>query len=149
MTYPLVIELRPSRSLVAFLLAGHIVAIIATASGLPALPAVMVSAALGLSLLGQLQSALLRRAGSIKALHIAADGLVRYRDRKGDWHRAELGDHAYASPWLVVLPLTDQSGTQRHAVLLADSAGKDDLRRLRAWLQWGQPARAHRDAQPR
>jgi hypothetical protein len=141
LTHPLVIELRPSRRLRAFLVAAHFAAIIAAAAGLPAIPAAIVSAALVLSLFGQLQFARLERPGSVKALHIAADGQVQIRDPRGGWHQAVLAGHVFATAWLVILPLDAPSGGRHTVVLLADSAAGDDLRRLRVWLQWGQKVR--------
>ena len=141
MTHPLVIELRPSRRLLVFLVVAHVAAILAGIAGLPAIPATFVSAALVLSLLGQLQVARLGRSGSVKALQIAADGQVQIRDPKGGWHRVLLAGHAFATAWLVILPLDAPSGGRHTVVLLADSAAGDDLRRLRVWLQWGQTAR--------
>jgi len=141
LTHPLVIELRPSRRLLVFLVVAHVAAILAAIAGLPVIPAAILSAALALSLLGQLQVARLARPGSVRALHVAADGQVQIRDPNGGWHGVVLAGHAFATAWLVILPLDAPSGGRHTVVLLADSAAGDDLRRLRVWLQWGQKAR--------
>jgi hypothetical protein len=146
LTSTIAIELRPSRSLVAFLVAGHVLAICAAFSALPPVAGAIVLGALALSLLVQLQAALLRKPGALIALHINVDGTVRCRSRSGDWHSVEIGRQTYASPWLVVLRLAGFPDGVCRVVLLPDSADAEALRRLRAWLQWGREAQPRRDA---
>ncbi|QNM95585.1 protein YgfX [Chitinimonas koreensis] len=55
----------------------------------------------------------------------------------GDEIEAALRLPVYSTRWLIVLPLQGTDGSRRRLLLWPDSAGADELRRLRAWLRWG------------
>lgn len=137
MTLPLAIELRPSRKLIAVLCAGHLLAFIVAAVALPTVPAVILAAALAASFFGQLRVARLRSRDSIQTLRITQEDRIEFRDRDGVWHASTVRAHGYATSWLIILPLTDEGGHRRQAILLSDSCAPEDLRKLRVWLRWG------------
>lgn len=78
----------------------------------------------------------LHRVGSAaRTLELGADGGVRCRDVRGQWHEAQLQPGSYVSGWLIVLILR-ANGRLRSLVLLPDAAAAEELRRLRVWLRW-------------
>jgi hypothetical protein len=114
----------------------HCLAVAASWMGLPPWSSALITLGLAISFCCQLAAALLLLPASVHALRITEDGKLVWRDRDGAWHAALLGRDAYASPWLVIVPLACESGRVRYVVLLTDSAEKDALRRLRVWLRW-------------
>ncbi len=148
MNDPVAISLRPSRNMVVFLILGHVLTIVTAFIGLPPAAATIVSAALALSLVAQLRTALLKQPDAVIALEIIADGSLRYRSRDGAWHPATLNRPAYARPWLIIVRIATLPRGARRVVLLADSAEAEQLRRLRVWLLWGRTAPVHADDGP-
>lgn len=133
----MIIELRPSRSLIFFLVFGHVVACFAALTGLELAAAAVITGALAVSLWGQLQIIRLKTPGAVLALRITSEKNVEYRDVSGTWHVSKPVGQGYATPLLMILSLRNESGSRRRVILFGDSAGKEDLRRLRSWMRWG------------
>jgi hypothetical protein len=123
--------------LIIFLVSGHLLAMAAACFGLAAGPAALVSTAMLLSMFAQLRPVLFRSDGAVTGIHVTADGSLSYRDPAGQWRTGTLARHVFARPGLTILSLTDEAARTHRAILLADSAGRDELRRLRIWLEWG------------
>jgi hypothetical protein len=103
---------------------------------LPETALVPVAAGIVLALIWHLPEALQRGERAVHALDLDAKGAARWRDRSGRWHEAEILPSSYVSGWLVVVNLGQTGRRGRSLVLLPDSAGTEELRRLRVWLRW-------------
>jgi toxin CptA len=125
------IKLKPSRRL-GLLLTG-MAALALLAIGLAALTAgmqlVMGAMVIGLAAWGWLQ------ARPVASLRIAGDGRLQGLDASAEWRDAEVLGDSFVSPALIVLRYR-MEGQVRSLTLLPDSAGADDLRRLRVSLRW-------------
>lgn len=53
-----------------------------------------------------------------------------------EWQPVSLLPSTMVTPWLTVLHLRDDDKDRTHIVILPDSLGQDDYRRLRVWLRW-------------
>ena len=131
------IDLRPSRLLSFVLVLVHGLAVHAVWIGLGGLPGVLASIAVLASLAATLAQARLRTPWSAVSLELAEDGRASWRDSRGAWHDGALGGSHFVSPLLVVVELKPRDRGAKRVILIADSAPKDDLRRLRVWLRWG------------
>lgn len=132
-------ELKPSYRLAALLAAAHgLAAASVAATDLPLAVRIVLVAALAASCArAMLRAALLRTRDAIVALEWNEEGGVNFRTRDGMWHEARLAGSTFVSPALTVLDLrTPGRRRMRHAVLMGDSAGRDEYRRLRVRLQW-------------
>jgi toxin CptA len=131
------IELKPSRRLGLLLAAMASLALLAI--GLAALP---LAAQLGL---GAVVIGLVawggQRARPGTRLRIAADGRLQCLDDMMEWRDAEVLGDSFVSTGLIVLPYRT-AGKARALTLLPDSAGPDDLRRLRVALRWARRTRS-------
>ena len=131
------IDLKPSRLLSVVLVLAHGLAAYAVWISLAGLPRVLAGIAVLASLAATLAQALLRTPWSAVSLELAEDERASWRDRSGTWHEGTLGESHFVSPLLVVVELKARDRGVKRAILLADSAGRDDLRRLRVRLRWG------------
>lgn len=138
---PLAVDLRASRQLAVLLaLAGAAALLLVLWLPLPA----GVRLALGLLLPAVTVHALLRDAlrllpWSVTALQLAGDGTLRYCTRAGQWQAAQLLGSSCVTAWLTVLALKPSGGwLARGVVLLPDSLEREDYRRLRIRLRWGE-----------
>jgi len=104
--------------------------------GLPALAFPPVALGIVLAWSWHLARALQRGTAAIRALELNARGAVRYQDKLGQWHKAEVLPGGYVSGWLIVVILGAEGKRDRSLVLLPDSAETGELRRLRTWLRW-------------
>lgn len=125
------IKLKPSHRL-GLLLAGMAVLAL-LAIGLAALTAV-IKLAMGAMVVGLAAWGWLR-ARPVASLRIAADGRLQCLDDSAEWRDAEVLGDSFVSPGLIVLRYR-VAGQVRTLTLLPDSAGADDLRRLRVSLRW-------------
>ncbi|MBW8369838.1 MAG: hypothetical protein K0M66_02485 [Thiobacillus sp.] len=126
------IEFKPSRRL-GLLLAGMLLRALAAVyrAALPvSLQLALGMAVVGLSVWGW------RRAAPRASLRIAADGRLQYQDDRAEWCDAEIQGDSFVSAALIVLRYRTAGGRLRTLTLLPDSAGADDLRRLRVLLRW-------------
>ena len=130
------VQLRPSRTLAAALAAGHLLALLAAATSLPAAPGSLVVVGLGLSLIHHLRLAMHRSDRAVRGLSFAADGRFAVADPTGGWLPAELRHCAVPAAWLAVVTARDDAGRSRAAVILPDAADPEGFRRLRVWLKW-------------
>lgn len=133
------VELKPSYRLAALLAAGHgLAAGCVAATDLPLAVRVALVALLAASCArALLHAALLRTRDAIVALEWNEEGAVNFRTRDGVWREARLAGSSFVSPALTVLNLrTPGRRHLRHAVLMGDSAGREEYRRLRVRLQW-------------
>jgi hypothetical protein len=133
MRLPLRLQLKASRSYLAFLAGGHILAGVAVCffPG-PGLLRASLLLLLGLLLMRLWHSASRR----LPALLLRADGGVEVRDG-GEAQLAQVGKDTVVWPWLVILHLSLEQGERRVWVLFPDGlAGEDGHRQLRLWLRW-------------
>jgi|SRR5262245_56115149 len=130
------IDLRPSKFLAVALALAHGLALYAVWTSLSGWPGVLAGLAILASLAATLLRALLRIGPSAVSLELAEDGRASWRDRRGTWHEGALGESHFVSPFLVVVELKPRDQGAKRVILLADSAARDDLRRLRVWLRW-------------
>jgi hypothetical protein len=138
------LALRPSYRLAALLTAAHGVAggLLAVV-GLPAAITSLLALAVALSFLATVRrTALLISRDAVVALEWTADGGLSFQTRDGTWRAARLLPDSFVTPPLTVLCLaTSESGARvRHVVLLPDSAGREEYRRLRVRLRWDRSA---------
>jgi toxin CptA len=133
------VTLRPSRTLTTVLAAGHGLAIVAAAVGLPPLAALIVAVGLGLSALHHLRVAAHRSPLAVAAVEVSADGRLALADPDGSWLPAEPRRAAVPAGWVAVLVARDAGGRSRSIVVLPDAADADAFRRLRVWLKWRAP----------
>jgi toxin CptA len=132
----LAVSLRPSRVLALSLTLMGGAALACAWISLPPLAFAPVAAGIVLALAWHLAHALQRGEGSARALELTANGDARWQDGSGQWHQVEILASSYVSDWLVVVNLGAGGARGRSLVLLPDSAGADELRRLRVWLRW-------------
>lgn len=126
------IELIPSRLLGLLLLGVTVLAL--AAIHLAAVPAA-IGFALGVAVIG-LGVLGWRRASPVARLRIVADGRLQCRDGAAEWRDAEVVGDTFVSAALIVLRYRTPGRGVRSLSLLPDSAGADDLRRLRVSLRW-------------
>jgi hypothetical protein len=131
------IDLRPSRLLSLALVLVHGLAMHAVWISLGGLPRFLAAVAVLASLSVTLARALLCTPRSAVSLELAEDGRVSWKDRGGAWHEGTLGVSHFVHPFLVVVQLRPRPRGVKRLILLADSAPRDELRRLRVRLRWG------------
>jgi toxin CptA len=132
------IELKPSRRLGLLLFGMAALALLAVA--LTALPAA-VRLGLGAVVIG-LSGWGWRRARPQAGLRIAANGRLQCRDDAMEWGDAEVLGDSLVSSGLIVLRYRLAGRRVQTLTLLSDSAGADDLRRLRVSLRWTRRTRS-------
>ena len=88
------------------------------------------------SLAVTLRRALLWSGQRTVSLELREDGRAAWKSRAGTWHEGSLGRRHFVSEFLVVMELERPNQGPERVILLADSAVRDDLRRLRVWLRW-------------
>lgn len=132
------IEPKPSR-LLGLLLLG-MTALSLAAIYLAAIPAVIQMltglAVIGLSVWGW------RRARFMEVLRMTADGMLQCQNEQAEWREVEVQGDSLVSPALIVLRYRFETQRIRTQVLLPDSAGAEDLRRLRVSLRWARHTRS-------
>ena len=131
----LILELRPSRLLLAsgsgaHLLAGVAVVVCSLPLWIKAGLIVAIALALGRF---TWRYGYRRGRGFIARIELL-DGVWRLETGDGTLHRAGLTD-GYAHPGIVILNFRLESGGRRSLVLLPDAADSEALRRLRVWLR--------------
>lgn len=83
-----------------------------------------------------------RRAGFRTMVRVAADGRLRCQDQQGEWREVEVMGDSFVSTGLIVLRYRLPGERVRALTLFSDSAGTDDLRRLRVSLRWANHTRS-------
>ena len=68
-------------------------------------------------------------------VRIKSDGQIQLSVANGEWQSTELMPGSFVSPGLSVVRLRTKH-TMHRLILLPDSAGRDELRRLRLSLRW-------------
>ena len=131
------IDLRPSRLLSLALVLAHSLAAYAVWISLGGLPRALAVGAVLASVAATLAHAALRTPWSAVSLELTEDGRASWKDRRGAWHEGALGASHFVSPVLVVVELKPRNRGVKRLILLADSAPRDELRRLRVRLRWG------------
>lgn len=131
-------ELKPSRRLGLFVLGMTVLSLVAI--GTAALPDA-VRLALGGAVIGLAAWGWQRgRFGAV--VRVAADGQLQCLDAQGEWHEAEVLGDSFVSTGLIVLRYRTTDRRVRTLTLLPDSAGTEDLRRLRVSLRWTRRTRS-------
>lgn len=75
------------------------------------------------------------RQGTVREITLDADGSARILDRGGKSVTAMVDPATAVFGWLVVLHVLAER-RRRVIVLFPDSLGREEHRRLRAWLKW-------------
>jgi len=132
---PLMLPLRPSVSLTAFLLLGHLgaLAVVGTLSAVHPL-----LAGLALPILASLSWQLWRFHHPVwVALQAGADGVLSCQKADGHWIEAAVSAQTVVLSWLIVLQ-GKQSGTRQSLALVlpVDALGAEGHRLFRRWLRW-------------
>ena len=131
------VPFRPSRTLPAAILLAHLLAASGLfLAGVPYWPALAGCAAIGASAAWRIFLAIRRRDLSA-VLELSADGSCAITGMPG-LSGGTLRADSVALRWLVILRLDGaRSRGARSLVLLPDSMGAEDWRRLRVFLRWG------------
>jgi hypothetical protein len=137
------VDLRPSLTLAALIVTGHLAAVVGAWMVLAPAAAALATAGLGLSLVGFFR--LRRRQPS--ALIVGPEAQLRIVDRDGVIRAAPVLAVHVPVWWLAILVVTGPSGARETLCLLADSVDAESLRRLRAWVLG--PFQRHQDGQVR
>lgn len=126
----LTVSIKPSRRLLLIQSVAHIVAALSVlAANLPLWLALTILIAIGASL------ARLSRQQELERLVFHGDGRIEIVGADETVIESRMHPHTLVWSFLVVL-LYRQNSRMRSVVLLPDSAGDDELRRLRIWLRW-------------
>lgn len=139
MRFPLVLSLRPSRSLVALLGVLHGLAVLATASAdIPALFRWALMAALFANLLRVLgRYARLTDRASIVTMIADKDGTLQCSTKAGFEANAEVLPFTAVLSYAIFVRIRfDGERRSRSIALLQDSLPPDQFRALRLWLRW-------------
>jgi hypothetical protein len=136
---PIELEVRRSRRLAGFLFVSHALALGAAAyAHLPPIAAAAVAATVLTSfILSFRRHCELRGRRAVRRVVWTADGRWLVTDGEGAEHESALVPTPTVTPELVILRLRGADSVVRTALLLADSADPDQLRRLRARLRLG------------
>jgi toxin CptA len=138
------ISLRPSRILVAILVAAHggVITVVAIV-GMPLSLELIAITALAVNLVADLRrTALLLTPDSVVAIEIGSDDTLSIQTRRGNWiSECEVLESTYVAAFLAIVNVREpEMGAVRHVVLLPDSIEAEDFRRLRVWLRWKRSA---------
>jgi len=147
----LLIDLKPSVRLSGALAIIHILALVCVWASLCDWPRYLVMIGVVLSGFGALSESMRWRRAVAVSLELQ-DGRCSWKDRHGEWHEAQLGSGSFVSVPLIILDLREGTSRAKWIVLMCDSAGADELRRLRAWLRLStraHPGKHQRSVPPR
>ncbi|HTH40561.1 MAG TPA: protein YgfX [Rhodocyclaceae bacterium] len=139
------LPLRPSVSLTAFLLLGHLgaLAVVGTLSIVHPL-----LACLALPILASLGWQLWSFHHPVwVALQVGADGVLSCQKADGHWIEAAVSAQTVVLSWLIVLQ-GKQSGTRQSLALAlpVDALGAERHRLFRRWLRWRSQVSAKKDS---
>ena len=128
------LELKPSPAFAAAIVAAHAAAAIAAYVAIPGpMTALLGGMLLTLGLAAAWSRALLRAAGSVRALEIGgAEPLVELAS--GERVLARVASRRYVTRYVVALPL--RAPFRRTLLVTADMLGLEEFRRLRIWALW-------------
>lgn len=133
---PLVLELRPSPTLLLFLIGIHAGAWACLgAMEWPPGPKWLLGLVVALHLLGSGRRSLLRGPGAVTAVALDARNRWSLRLDSALWVAARLRPGGFVQAWLTVLVLRLESGEARALILLADNCDPAGFRRLRVRLR--------------
>ena len=129
------LRLSPSPAFAAALVALHACAAVCILLVLPSFPgAALAICLLALGLAAAWSRALLRSAGSVRAIEIEAGG-ASFELAGGERVAAQLTRRRYVNRFMVALPV---EGRLRRTVLVTlDMLGEESFRVLRIWALWG------------
>jgi hypothetical protein len=103
---------------------------------LSGMPLILSATGVALSGVWTVGDALLLWPSSVIRFELEDNGSGRWFDRRGREHRINSTRTTWVSADLVVLGMQGSRWRTRWLVLLPDSAAKEAMRRLRAWLRW-------------
>lgn len=132
------LTLRPSQKLAVLLVVVHaaigfMLSLLPLSSWLRSGVALLLFAS---AVLAVRRHALLRGPRAITMLAFTDSGQVSIGHRDGSWQTGRILGSSTVGALLTVLNIA-AGGRSVHVVLLGDSLGADDFRRLRVWLRWG------------
>ncbi len=136
MTQSLSVSLKPSRILALVLTVMAAAALVCAWISVPPAAFLPIAAGIALAWAWHCAQALHWAPSAVRMLELDARGRTRCRDGTDVWHDAVILPGSYVSRWLIVLSLDAGDRRRRSLVLLPDTAGGDELRRLRVWLRW-------------
>ena len=129
------LELRPSRTLAAAIVAAHAAAAVAVYIAIPgAMTALLSVLLLVLGIATAWSRALLAASASIKTMEIGGATQPTVELASGERFAAEVATRRYITRYLVALPLRGPS--RRTLVVTADMLDPHEFRRLRIWALW-------------
>ena len=127
-------ELSPSAPLALAIVGAHAAAAAAVYTVMPGLAGAAVSAALvALGVAAAWSRALLRAAGSVRAIELGEPPVFRLA--RGERLAAPVATRRYVSRYMVVLPYRTNAGANA-LLVTADMLGTQEFRRLRLWALW-------------
>jgi len=130
--------IRPSRILTAFLLLS-LVLLVALIHNSPIPFYWRMAGALGVLLafgFVLLRDARLRYGKSWVAFELTPQGCILLIPRTGDPVQGKIDRSTFVSPYLALLNITTDFGKRHSVVIMPDSMGEADFRRLRVRLRW-------------
>ena len=129
------LRLSPSPAFAAALVALHACAAVCILLVLPSFPgAALAICLLALGLAAAWSRALLRSAGSVRAIEIEAGG-ASFELAGGERVAAQLTRRRYVNRFMVALPV--QGRLPRTVLVTLDMLGEESFRMLRIWALWG------------
>jgi hypothetical protein len=128
------LDLEPSPSLAAAIVALHAAAALSVLSVLPGAPGFLLAGALlALGALAAWARALLRSEDSVRALEIDGAKLALHL-AGGAAREVEVAERRFVSRFLVALPI--RRPARRTILVTRDMLGSDSFRALRVWALW-------------
>jgi hypothetical protein len=128
------LDLKPSPTLAAAIVALHAAAALSVLSVLPGAGGFLLAGALlALGALAAWSRALLRSKGSVRTLEIGATGVALHLGA-GQIREAEVADRRFVNRFMVVLPI--RRPLRRTLLVTRDMLGRESFRALRVWALW-------------
>jgi hypothetical protein len=128
------LELKPSPTLAAAIVALHAAAALSVLSVLPGLPGFLVATALmALGAIAARSRALLRSKDAVRALEIGGTELAVHF-AAGGVRDAQVAERRFVNRFMVALPL--RPPLRRTILVTRDMLGSDSFRALRVWALW-------------
>ena len=129
------LELRESRALAATLVALHGAAAACMAIAWPGLTGMLLAGALVAGgAWSAWERALLRRAGSVRAIELGLEGAAVLELADGRRLEAQVAQRRNVNRWWVTLPI---AGTRRALLVARGMLAPEQFRQLRLWALWG------------
>lgn len=133
---PLLLELKPSRTLAAVLFGLHVSAGVCAAATLGGGALVISLLGITLSCAGCVGDALRLWPSCPVRIRLDEDTGGRWTDRRGEVRTASSVVVSQVAAWLVILGLRQSRYRTRWVLVPADALSGEDHRKLRRWARW-------------